>query len=144
MAAGKHSSTEWTFSIDGAQGGSPQTITSYVTSVSGIKLTAVMQLITAFGDTTEKNLPTGISKAGPVIIGGFFDDTAVSGPHTIFGATGPDTSLTAGSRTFVAVVGNSKTFTIELYAQDYEVLGKNGNLTEYQVTLVQAGAGVWS
>ncbi len=146
MAAGKHGSAEWTISVDDAQGGSLRAITPYVTAIGGIKITAATQVTTAFGDTWTKNSPTGVKKVEAVQISGFFDDTATVGPHVVF--LTPDTTIydgtTTTSRTFTIVVGNSKTFTVETLLTDYSVMGKNGNLTEYQATLLPTGTGTWS
>lgn len=146
MPAGKHGSAEWTISIDDAQGGVLRAITPYVTAIGGIKITAATQVTTAFGDTWTKNSPTGIKKVEPVQISGFLDDTAIVGPHVVF--LTPDTTLfdgtTATSRTLTVVVGNAKTFTVEVLLTDYAVLGKNGNLTEYQASVLPTGAGTWS
>src|SRR2546430_175953 len=106
MAAGKHGSSEITISYDDGPGGSLRLITSYVMSMSGIKITSNMQKSTAYGDTIEKMLPTGLSIFAPITIGGLFDDTATFGPHIVFVA--PDTSPQASTRTLTIVIGNSK------------------------------------
>jgi hypothetical protein len=146
MAAGKHGSTEITITVDDAQGGTGRAVTPYVTTISGIKITAISQVITAFGDTFEKNSPTGVKKIDPITLGGFFDDTATVGPHVVF--LTPDVTIydgtTATSRTVVIVFGNSKTFTVEALLTSYDVMGKNGNLTEYQAVLTPTGSGAWS
>src|SRR4051812_8196540 len=115
MAAGKHSSSEWTISYDDSQGGTLRAITPYVLTISGIKITSATQVTTAFGDTWTKNSATGVKKVEPITITGFFDDTATVGPHIVF--ITPDATIydgtTATSRTFTIVVGNSKTFTVE-------------------------------
>jgi len=142
MAAGKHSSSEVTISYDDSQGGTPRTITSSVMTLGALKLTAGMQASTAFGDTIEKQLPTGLTKVEKVTFHGFFDDTATTGPHVVFGS-GPDTSVQGGTRTLSVVIGNSKTWTSEGYVESYSVIGKAGNLTEYEAVCVQ-NTGAWS
>lgn len=146
-AAGKHGSSEWTFTVDDAQGGTPRIITPYVTTVSGLKITAITQVVTAFGDSWERHSPTGIKKVEPITIGGFFDDTATVGPHVVF--LTPDTTLydgtTTTSRTVTILVANTpKTFTVEVVLTAYEVLGKNGNLSEYSASLLPVTSGAWS
>lgn len=141
MAAGKHGSSEITVSYDDGPGGSLQVITSYVMTISGIKITSNMQKSTAFGDTIEKMLPTGLKIYAPITITGLFDDTATVGPHVVFLA--PDTSPQSSTRTLTIVIGNSKTWSGEGFLQSYEVLPKNGNLTEYVAVLVQ-NTGAWS
>jgi hypothetical protein len=147
MAAGKHGSAEFTISCDDAPGGTLRAITPYVTSIGGIKITAATQVTTAFGDTWTKNSPTGIKKVEAIKIGGFFDDTATVGPHVVF--LTPDTTIydgtTATSRTLTVVVANTpKTFTVEVLLTSYTVMGKNGNLTEYEAELLPTGTGTWS
>lgn len=144
MATGKHSSSEITVTIDATQGGSGQAITAYLTSGVEAGLNALMEKVTAYGDTSEKNFPVGLTSVDDITLHGWFDDTATTGPHVIFGSSGPDTSLTAGSRTVVIVFGNSKTFTCEMYCASYKVMGKVAGLTEFDAKLVQAGAGAWT
>lgn len=141
MAAGKHGSSEITVSYDDGPGGTPRTITSYVLTMGAIKLTSNMQANTPFGATVEAMLPTGVSKIDQVTIHGFWDDTATSGPHVVFLA--PDTSPQASTRTLAIVFGNSKTWTSEGYLVSYAVLGKAGNLTEFDAVL-QQNSGAWS
>jgi len=141
MAAGKHGSSEITISYDDGPGGSPQAIVSYILTMGAIKLTSNMQTSTAFADTIEKMLPTGMSKIDQVTLHGFWSDAATTGPHTVFLA--PDTSPQASTRTLAIVFGNSKTWTSEGYLVSYAVLGKVGSLTEFDAVL-QQNSGAWS
>lgn len=146
MSTGKHGSSEVTITCDDAQGGTPRAITPYVTTLGGLKITALTQVVTAFGDTWVRNSPTGLKRAEPITVTGFFDDTATVGPHIVFQT--PDTTVydgtTATSRTLTIVVGNSKTFTVECILTDYAALPKNGNLTEYTATLMPVTSAAWS
>ncbi len=141
MATGKHGASEITISYDDAAGGTLRLITSYILTMVGIKITSNMQANTPYGATIEAKLPTGVSKIDPVQVHGYWDDTVVFGPHVIFLV--PDTSPQASTRTLTIVFGNSKTWTSEGYLESYEVLGKAGNLTEFNATLLQ-NSGSWS
>lgn len=141
MAAGKHGSSEITISYDDGPGGTPRTITSFVLTMGAVKLTSNMQANTPYGATVEAMLPTGVSKIDQITLHGYFDDTATSGPHVVFIA--PDTSPQASTRTLAIVFGNSKTWTSEGYLVSYSVLGKAGNLTEFDAVL-QQNSGAWS
>jgi len=141
MAAGKHGTSEITISYDDGPGGTLRLITSFVLTMGGVKLTSNMQASTAFGDTIEKKLPTGVSKIDPITIHGFWDDTVTLGPHVVFIA--PDTSPQASTRSLVIVFGNSKTWSSEGFLESYEVLGKAGNLTEFNAVAIQ-NSGAWS
>lgn len=141
MAAGKHGSSEATISYDDGPGGTPRTITSYVLTMGGVKITSTMQVSTAYGDSVMKKLPTGMTEIAPITIHGLWDDTATTGPHTVFLA--PDDGPQDLQRTLAIVFGNSKTWTSEGYLESYEVLGKTGNLTEFEAVLIQ-NSGAWS
>ncbi len=141
MPTGKHGSSEITVSYDDAPNGSLRLITSYVLTMGGIKLTSNMQVSTAFGDSIEKKLPTGMSKIDPITIHGFWDDTATLGPHVVFLV--PDDGPQDLQRSLVIVFGNSKTWSSEGYLESYEVLGKTGGLTEFNATLIQ-NSGAWT
>ena len=71
----------------------------------------------------------------------FWDDTATTGPHTVFLA--PDDGPQDSTRTLTVVFGDSKTWTSEGYLVSYEVIGKAGNLTEF-VAVLQQNSGAWS
>jgi hypothetical protein len=138
MSAGKHGSAEWTISYDDGPGGTLRAITPYVTSIDGIKITQAQQVITAFGDAWKKIAMTGVGEIANIKIHGFFDDTATVGPHVVF--LTPDSDPNGATRTLTVVVSNtSKTFTGETRLISYEVLGKNGNLTEYEAEIAFHG-----
>jgi len=141
MPAGKHGSSEITITYDDAPGGTPRAITSFVLTMGGVKLTSNMQANTPYGATVEGQLPTGVSKIDPITVRGYWDDTPTTGPHTVLGT--PDTSPQAATRTLAIVFGNSKTWTSEGYLQSYEVLGRSGQLTEFEAVLIQ-NSGAWS
>jgi hypothetical protein len=141
MAAGKHGSSEITISYDDGPGGTPRTITSFILTMGAIKLTSNMQANTPYGATVEAMLPTGVSKIDQITLHGYFDDTATTGPHVVFIA--PDTSPQAATRTLAIVFGNVKTWTSEGFLVSYAVLGKAGNLTEFDAVL-QQNSGAWS
>lgn len=141
MPAGKHGSAEITVSYDDAPGGSLRVITAFVLTMGGVKLTSNMQANTPFGATFEAMLPTGVSKIDQITLGGFWDDTATTGPHAVFIA--PDTSPQAATRTLQIVFGNARTWTSEGYLVSYEVLGKANALTEFS-SVLQQNSGTWS
>lgn len=139
--AGKYGSASITITYDDAPGGSARTITSGVLEMSGVKLTAGLQDSTAYGDTFKKMLPTGVNEAARMTLRGFWDTTATTGAHAVFGA--PDDGPNDATRTLAVVFGDSKTWTSEGYLVSYEVLGKAGTLTEFTAEL-QQNSGAWS
>jgi hypothetical protein len=144
MAAGKHGSSEITITIDDAPGGTPRAITNHILTMSGAKIEALLQASHTFGDVWEEHTPTAFRKASPMTFTGFFDNTATTGPHTVLRVTDADASATAATRTLTIVFGDGVTFTCECYLVSYEIIGKNGNLTEFAVTLQPSGVATWS
>jgi len=141
MAAGKHGSSEITVTYDDGPGGTPRVITAFILTMGGVKLTSQFEPSTPFGATVMAKLPTGMMEIPDIDLEGFWDDTATTGPHTVFLA--PETSPQAATRTLAIVFGNSKTWTSEGYLMDYEVTGQSGKLTRFKAKLCQ-NSGAWS
>jgi hypothetical protein len=141
MPAGKHGSAEVTISYDDGPGGTPRTITAFILTMGAVKLSSQFDPSTPYGASVMSKLPTGLTEIPDIDLEGFWDDTATTGPHTVFLA--PDTSPQAATRTLAIVFGNSKTWTSEGYLMEYEVLAKAGNLTRFKAKLCQ-NSGAWS
>ena len=124
-------------------GGTPRDVTQYVDSFNGVKITSKQDATTAFGDAWPEKTPTGMSEVADIVVEGFYDDTATSGPHVVFRAL--DTSPSATSRTLaVAFGGTNGTFTIETRCAEYELLPKVGTLHRFRARLETTGSGAWS
>lgn len=139
--AGKYGSSSVTISYDDGPGGTLRTITGAVLEMSGVKITSGMQDNTSYGDTYKKMLPVGVSEIAQMTLRGFWDTTATTGSHVIFGT--PDTSPQASTRTLTVVFGDGKTWSSEGFLVSYEVLGKVNGLTEF-VAVLQQNSGSWS
>jgi len=136
-------SSSVTITYDDAPGGTGRAITPFVREVGGIKVEALQQRSESFGDVWEESTPTGMKRVSAVSIKGLYDDTATTGPHVVF--RDPDDAPSDSTRTLVVVFGGtSGTFTIETRLLSYEVLGKNGNLTEYEAMVQPTGSGAWT
>ena len=144
MAVGKHSSSEVTFSLEDSQEGTPRLLTGFLLTMGAAKISAILQKSTAYGVAWEAMLPTGLQKADPITITGFWDDSATPSPHTVL--ISPDILPNSGTRALVITfsTGTVRTFTCECLLESYSVIGKTGNLTEFAAVLVLVGAAVWS
>lgn len=140
----KHSPSEVTVTIDDAPGGTPRVITPYVTTIGGLSIESITQQTNPFGVSNESHTPVGITKVADVQIGGFFDDTALVGPHVVFQIAAADISPASVGRVLAILAATGKTFTITVHLVKYEVLLKKDGLTEYQATVRQKSSGVWS
>lgn len=142
----KYGSPSVTISIDDSPGGTLQDITQYVREIGGVKIENLTQETQTFGDSWIENTPTGMGKIDDIAINGFFDDTATTGPHAVLQVKSADRSPGAATRTltidFTGAAGGS--FSVEGHMASYEVLGKNGNLTEFAAIFRPSGSGAWS
>lgn len=133
-------------SVDDAPGGTLRDMTQHILTIGGVKIENILQPSHAFGDAWEKMVSTGFARVPAIPITGFFDDTATTGPHTVFQVKAADRSPAAATRTFTMAVaaGAGNSFTVEGHMASYEVLGKNGNLTEFAAVFQPSGSGAWS
>lgn len=116
-------------------GGSPTDMSTFVTSVGGQSKEAVLEEITAAGDTDERWAAVGLNRHGEITLGGPYDDTAVTGPEVIFNAPGNTTT-----RTLKFTYGGTKTFEIECIIKSFAVGMVLGELDTYEVVLRPTGA----
>ena len=121
--------------------GTPRIITPYVNTLGGLKIETITQEINPFGGTAEKPNSVGVYKSQTIAVTGIFDDTATVGPHVVFGTI--SSTVAAASRTLAVVTGGG-TYTVECIVTGYEVMPKNGGLTEYAATLQTTAVGAWS
>lgn len=140
--AGKYGSASIVITYDDSPGGTARTITPYVTSIGGIKKEAITEQTAPFGQAYEAHTPTGMTRTPDIEIMGWYDTTATSGPHVVFIA--PDDGPQDSTRTFTFAPGDSKTFTMETRLVSYEVIGRNGLLSQYKAVIRQAGDGAWT
>lgn len=119
-------------------GGTPQTMTQYVTDINDVNIEAVMEESHTFGDSWFESLATGLRKMADLKLKGFYDDTATTGPDAIFNAvcSGPSVS----SRTLTITYGGTKTTSVECVIQGYKRMLDRGKLHKYEVTLQPTGA----
>lgn len=144
MAAGKQASSSVTVSYDDAPGGTPQTVTQFVMTLGGAKITVEQEDSASFGDAWGESLPSGFRTVADIPVEGFWDTTTVTGPHVVFKPVDNDADPNLGSRTLVIGFGDSKTFTVETRLMDYEVTGTKGKLTGFKATLRPTGTATWA
>jgi hypothetical protein len=140
----KHGPSEVVITIEDAPGGTVRTMTPYVTSISGVGVESITEQSNPFGVTSEQHTPIGVDKSADIVLGGFFDETATTGPHVVFNITAGDKAPSSVGRVFTFLPMTGKTFTMTVHLVKYEITAKRDGLTEYQATLRQKSAGVWS
>lgn len=139
----KYGSSSVTVTIDATPGGTATAVTSHILTMSGAKIENILQPSHAFGDSWEEMTATGFARVPAITFTGLHDDTVTTGPHDVFQVKAADRSASAATRTLALGFGGG-TFTVEGHMASYEVLGKNGNLTEFAAVFQPSGAGTWS
>jgi len=144
MAVGKQGSKEVTITYDDAPSGTPRIISNFIMEMGGSKIVVETESSEAFGDAWREHMRTGMRSIPDIPVSGTFDTTATTGPHVVLRPLDADAEPMSGTRTLVIVFGDGKTFTVETILAEYEVLGKNGNLTRFAAVIRPTGAAVWS
>jgi hypothetical protein len=114
-------------------GGSPIDMSTYITSINGFSIEAILEEITSAGDADERWAAVGVSRAAEIVFGGAFDDTVTTGPDAIFNALGD-------TREIKFTYGGSKTSTFEAIIRRYDRSPAMGELTKFEVALQPTGA----
>jgi len=118
MAAGKHGSNEVSFEIDISDGGSLSTSfgSTYLTKIGDSVVNREAVEATPFGVVDEQYIIGVIKKREPLVIEGFYDDTATNGPDAILNI-GRITH--AATRSTVLTFASGKTITGEVWIEKY-------------------------
>lgn len=130
----KYGSDDVTIEYDNV-GGSLVDMSAYVDTINGVKIAAEMQEGHTFGDSWVEQLFTGMKRMDDIVLEGFYDDTATSGPDVVFGS-----AALGATRTLAVTYGSTKKTTVETVNKSYERTSQRGQLHRFKVTLSPTGA----
>lgn len=114
-------------------GGSPVDLSQYITSIGTIDKEAVSEESHTAGDSWVEHLFVGLSRMADVTLGGFYDDTASTGPDAVLNAIG-------ATRTLTVTYGSTKTTSVEALIANYRRSPARGELTKFEAVLRPTGA----
>lgn len=114
-------------------GATPRIVTSYIRTINGLDVQAILVLGHTFGDTWEKSLYTNIRKAADVTFGGYYDDSATTSPNVLFSDFEGDT------RAIIITWGNSHTSAFSGVLMSYKRLPVLNDLTKFESTFRPTG-----
>ena len=123
-------------SVDITDGGALTDISAYILSINGVSVEKITEDSTYFGLAWMAELQSGMSKLEPIVLEGFYNDAASTGPDVVFNIA---TITHAATRTFKVLYGASKSTTVEVWIRKYERLPSIGKLTRFRVTLNPTG-----
>lgn len=109
-------------------------MSQHVRSINGVEIEAILEEAHSFGDTWFESLATGLKRMNPIELGGFYDDTAVSGPDVKFGPTALGTSAT-----LQITWGGTKSTSVTAFVEKYTRGATLGGMTQYTVVLRPSG-----
>lgn len=133
----KYGSNSVTINVDNS-GGTPVDMSQHVLEINGIEIEAILEESHSFGDAWFESLAVGLRRMAPVVLGGFYDDAASTGPDVIFNAVANGPAAT--TRTFQVVYGASKSTSVETLIAKYGRKLSRGALHRYETTLQPTGA----
>jgi hypothetical protein len=107
-------------------------MSSYVRTINGFDVQAILVEGHTFGDTWVKSLFTNIKKAADVVMGGYYNDAASTGPDAVFNAVG-------ASRELKLTWGGTKTSDCTSLILNYKRLPVLNDLTKFEVTVRPSG-----
>lgn len=113
-------------------GGSLVDISQYVTEINDVNTKALVEEGQTAGDTWMETLDTGLRQMEPVVLKGFYDDSASGGPNVLFSSIG-------NTRTLKVTWGGSKTTQVEAVIEQYKRRALQKQLHKYETTLIPTG-----
>lgn len=128
----KYGSDDLSISVDDS-GGTPVDLTQYVQTINGLDIEALTEESHSFGDAWVEHLFTGIKRGNDLTIGGFYDDTASTGPDAVLIGIGT-------TRTVTITWGGAKTSSFEAIIINYRRNPVRNELTKYEAVLRPTGA----
>lgn len=127
ILAARYGFDDWNITIGG------DSIKAYVSEMNGMSIEAVLEEVTAGGDTTDAWAAVGLTRKQPFTLSGPYNDAA-GGPDAKFAGSA------IGSTVAVVITwGGSKTTTVSAIVQSYTRTAARGTLTKYEATLQPTG-----
>lgn len=107
----------------------------YIRKMNGLSIQAIVVDSHAFGDSWKESLYSGVRGARDIVIGGYYEDVAASGPHALYGQT-----TDVGAERYHEVdFGASDVANFRTVQLDYTRTPLLEDLTEWEATLRVTG-----
>lgn len=140
----KFSSADAILEIDVADGGALSSgfSAAHVTEIGDINFTKgdVIES-TGYGASAFSGLQGVITKMDPITFGGFYDDTASTGPDAILNIA---RVTHAATRSFSLTLGTGEVITGEAWITEYKVTSSVGQYHKYSATITPTGTIGWA
>lgn len=110
-----------------------QTLSAYITEISGLPGPRNLNEVTALGDAGTKHIP-GLEDVS-ISLSGIFDDTTDTGPDDVLGDLRTHTSAVAFEYGPQGTGGSDVKYSGTCWVENYEVSSSVGNKVEWSATL---------
>ncbi|MDP3717091.1 MAG: hypothetical protein Q8T13_04895 [Acidobacteriota bacterium] len=112
-------------------------MTPHTLDIGGVEIEAILEESHAFGVSWVASLAVGLRKMNDLTVGGFYDDTASTGPNAVYNdvADGPSDS----TRTAKTTWGGTKTTSVETWIKKFSRIAARGQITKYATLLAPTG-----
>ncbi len=134
----KYGSPNLTVTLDDSSGVA-RIVTGFVLTIGALEITNQIQKSTAFGDTWEKLLVTGIRSGTPITLTGILDDTANTGTFATMIPTAAD-AVPGFTRNLSIGLGGGHTYVATVILTKGAVVPKPNNLHDYSASLQPTGS----
>lgn len=125
----KYNSSNLTLTVGGHD------ITAYLLTIAAAKIIATIENAIHFGDVWDESIFAGVKKLDPIQLGGFFDDTATTGPDALLGSLQVGTTVTV-----VITWGGTKTTSFSAVISEYDRVAAVAKMTRFMATVTPTGA----
>ncbi len=143
MVTGLQGSPDVTLTLeDGPGSGNARALHGFIKSGIEMGHEAETTDTTGFGDSFREHSPTGMKTHDDITLVCLFDTTGTTGTHAILGTV--DDGPNDDGRELICVVGDSKTYTVDVRLVKYKVVATLDDVQMVNVILRPTGAGVWS
>jgi len=111
-------------------------LSQYVDTIGEVSIDPMVNETHTFGDSWVERTYTGVRGTSPIVIEGYYDDAAASGPHALLG----NATDMGSERNFEIDFGASDVVNGKVILTGYNRLPKRGELTRYRSTWTPTGA----
>lgn len=132
----KYSSVNLTLTFGGTA------MTAYIDEIDPYVVEALIEDGRPFGSAWPVKIPVGEYEIPDISVGGFYDDTAVSGPDVKFGVGAMPTGPASASASLVITWGGTKTTTVSCFISRYERIASKNKITRFKARLTFTGQSV--
>jgi len=129
----KYSSVNLTLTFGGTA------MTAYIDEIDPFVVEALIEDGRPFGSAWPVKIPVGEYEVPDISVGGFYDDTAVSGPDAKFGVAAMPTGPASAAAALVITWGGTKTSTVNCFVKRYERIAKKNGVTRFKAMLAFTG-----